>query len=125
MKRVIKTYDQLVQIFREIRPFVEIEPLMVEYGSWKPPRTLSQSRKVHAMINDLGSFCGEKNMKGFIKSLEFWPTEIVEQLGLQKVCPKSEAKLEREEEAIVIEHLYMIGAELPGFEWNHKEEAAA
>ena len=124
MKRVCKNYDQLVSFFKECRPFVELEPLMMSWEGWQPPRTLSQSRKVHAMIDDLGNFCGERNMKSFIKTMEFWPTEIIEFNGDQKEVPKSEANLTKEEEAMVIEHLYMIGAELPGFEWNHREDAA-
>lgn len=92
----------------------------VEIKKWVPPRTLKQNRKVHAMFDDLADFTGDKNIKAWIKSLAFWPEVYVEHAGQGQMVPKSEADLTRNEETEVIQHLYLIGAELPGFEWSRE-----
>lgn len=125
MKRVVRTREQLIAAFREQQAYLnEHGALNCWFEKFKPPRTRKQNRKVHAMFDDLADFIGDKNIKGWIKTMDFWPTEIKTYFGEEREVPKSEADLEREEESIVIEHLYMLGNELPGFTWNEKVRAA-
>lgn len=121
MKRVIRSYEQLVEAFKEQRTYLkDFGALNCWFEEHKPPRTAKQSRKVHAMFGDIADFTGDKNIKQFIKGLEFWPEVYVEHFGQGKFVPKSESDLSREEESVVIEHLYLIGSQLPGFIWNEK-----
>jgi hypothetical protein len=96
------------------------DAVTVEIKKWVPPRSLKQNRKVHAMFDDLADFTGDKNIKAWIKTLAFWPEVYVEHAGQGQMVPKSEADLSRDEETEVIQHLYLIGAELPGFEWSRE-----
>ena len=124
MRRVVRNAQQMTNLADEIVGWMnarapdEENAVMVEYKPYKPPRTMKQSRKIHAMFGDIGQFTGDSNIKGWVKSLSFWPTEYKEHAGQGQVVPKSEAHLTKAEEIIVIEHLYLIGAELPGFQWG-------
>ena len=124
MKHVVRSALQFeTYTLPKIREAIETYPITVEWKEYKPPRTLSQNRKVHAMLTDLANFTGDKNIKQWIKQMEFWPQVYVEHFGQGKTIPKSEADLEREESSIVIDHLYMIGADLTehGFMWSHND----
>lgn len=119
MRRVVKNMRDLTDVVRRLEEIPE-QGWLVEYKVYQPPRTKCQNRKVHAMFSDLADFTGDKDIKAFIKELNFWPTEIATQFGVQVERPMSESKLTREQESDVIEHLYMLGAELPGFEWSDR-----
>ena len=119
MKRVLKTAQQVEYFSLELKRQMTDKGLMVEVKEFKPPRTLSQSAKIHAMLADLAFWeqITPAAMKSFIKTLEFWPVEAVK----GKYIPMSEADLTREQESDIIEHLYMIAAqelEASGFKWS-------
>ena len=118
MKFVARNQHQLDDIVSRIRTMVEAHAVTVDYRKWIPPRTGKQNRKVYAMLDDLAAFTGDRNIKSWIKAMEFWPDVWVEHAGEGRMVPKSEADLSRDEESEVIEHLYIIGGELPGFEWS-------
>ena len=117
--QLANAYDKMVDALRNLQQKFD-GAIMVEWKEHKPPRTMKQSRKIHAMMNDLGNFTGDSNMKGWIKGMDFWPTVYIEHFGDAKIVAKSEAVLTKEEESIIIERLYQIGTMLPGFEWSHE-----
>lgn len=120
MKRVARNLDQLKALFRILQEIPE-QGWLIQWTPYKPPRTLSQSKKLHAMMGDMAEFTGVTNMKGFIKTLEFWPTVGVLQFGVHRNAPKSEADLSKEEESEIIEALYALAAqhlEPLGFIWS-------
>ena len=123
MKRVISNQTQLHAMHTEMTDaLAELvrgeKKMMVEFKPFKPPRTRSQSRKIHAMMNEMGGFTGDENIKMWIKGMDFWPTEYKEHFGDPKIVAKSEASLSKEEESIIIERLYQLGTMLPGFEFS-------
>ncbi len=123
MKRVISNQTQLHNMHTEMTDaLAELvrgeKKMMVEFKPFKPPRTRSQSRKIHAMMSELGGFTGYDDMKGYIKTLNFWPTQYKEGFGEAHFVPKSETALTKEEESIIIERLYQLGTMLPGFEFS-------
>ena len=123
MKRVIRSNVQLANIYDEMLEGLQDllkadKSMIIEFKPFKPPRTLSQSRKIHAMMNEIGAFTGDENIKMWIKNMDFWPTEYKEHFGDPKIVPKSEASLSRGEESIIIERLYQLATMLPGFEFT-------
>jgi hypothetical protein len=70
------------------------------------------------MIGDLREFTGDPNMKEWIKGMSFYPQIYIEHAGEGKTVPRSESQLSKDEESEVIEHLYLIGTQLPGFDWS-------
>ncbi|MDB4351956.1 recombination protein NinB [Porticoccaceae bacterium] len=119
MKLVIRSSQQLRELFHKIEGFASGEGLLIDYKPYKPPRSLLQSRKLHAMIGELNDFTGRKNMKDFVKQLDFWPKVTMQDLGVA-IVPKSEADLSKAEESDIIEGIYaMVALHLQplGFEW--------
>ncbi len=109
-------YDRLLEALKEGDMMVDLKP-------HKPPRTRSQSRKLHAMITQIGDETGDSNMKAAIKQMDFWPQVYTEPFGQKPmIVPKSEADLRKEEESDIIERLYQLSAEyLPAdFKFNEK-----
>ena len=119
MKRILKTPQQVEKFSLELNKLMTDKGLMVEVKEYKPPRTLTQSAKLHAMLADLALWeqVTPAAMKSFIKTLEFWPVEAVK----GKYVPMSEADLTRDQESEIIEMLYVIAAqelEPSGFKWT-------
>ena len=120
MRRVIRSESQLRDLLDTLKAIPE-HGWLISWDVYKPPRTLSQSRKIHAMINDLSDFTGIKDFKGYVKTMEFWPQESVVQFGKRTWKPKSEADLSKVEESAIIENLYALAAlhlAPIGFEWS-------
>jgi len=127
MKYVARNELQLITIIEKMRVgFAKLgdnPAMLVEFKKYVPPRTDPQRKKLHAMIGDLAEFTGDSNMKEWVKGLSFWPDVYIEHAGVAKTVPKSEALLSKEESSVVIEHLYVIGSQLPGFEWSEPNES--
>ncbi len=114
--QLANAYDKMVDALSNLQQKLD-GAIMVEWKEHKPPRTMKQSRKIHAMMNEMGGFTGDENIKMWIKGMDFWPTEYKEHFGEPKIVAKSEASLSKEEESIIIERLYQLGTMLPGFEF--------
>lgn len=127
MRYVAKNVDQLKTITDRMwqgwAALGEHQAMLVEFKKYVPPRTHPQRKKLHAMIGDLAEFTGDSNMKEWVKGMSFWPEVYIEHAGVAKTVPKSEALLSKEESSNVIEHLYVVGSQLPGFEWSEDNES--
>lgn len=121
MRIVVRSSHDITIVSRALAD-MPADGWLVEVSKYKAPRTWSQQKKLHAMIGEIATFSGEtpKRMKRSIKGFDFWPTEIVTLLGVEQEHAKSEADLTKDEEEMIITHLYMIGEFLQsdGFAWS-------
>ena len=70
------------------------------------------------MLGELGNFLGKPDMLSLAKTLEFWPDQIHQFNGEIMIVPKSETKITKEEMSQIIDGLFMIAIEIPGFEFS-------
>ena len=100
------------------------KPQLLEIKPYKPPRTLEQNAKYHAMCRELAEFVGhtESDIKEYMK-LEYGPKKPfgVGSWQESKYIPKGVSQYSKEEASMMIEHLYRIGAEL-GFAFSDGED---
>ena len=118
MKYVVRTIPQAANLYDRLLEALKEGDQMVDLKPHKPPRTLKQSRKIHAMLTDLGNETGDSNFKSYAKSLSWWPHVYVEHFGKPLLIAKSEADLSKEESSAVIEQIFLLGAFLPDFKFN-------
>ena len=96
-------------------------PQMIEIKRYKPPRSLPQNAKLHAMIRELATEIGysEDELKDYFKST-FGPQKVLFVLGNEKRIPKSTTEYNKLEMADMIGQVERIGAEL-GFRFSEGE----
>jgi len=139
MKKVwVRTREQAMRIAEELMDDLELTNagLMLEWEEYQHPHTRKQQKKFHVMCRDLALFTGdlEQNFKDQAKHTDIWPKEERihtvwkdvdgKQMPFKRktMDPKSEADLSKEEEAIIIDLLFMWGDSLPGFTWSNPAE---
>ena len=120
MKHVIRSIPQAANFYDRLLDALKEGDMLVDLKPHVAPRTRSQSRKLHAMITQIGDETGDSNMKAAIKQMDFWPQVYAEPFGQKPmIVPRSEADLTKEEESDIIERLYQLAAEyLPDFKFN-------
>ena len=97
------------------------KPQLVEIRPYKPPRNLEQNAKLHAMFRELANFTGysESEIKDYFKS-EYGPHKVIA-IDVVKDVPKGTSEYSKAEASEMIEHLYRVGAEIPGFSFSEGE----
>ena len=123
MNRVIRNDDQLEQAIELMRRgYQELQQnglsMSVEFKEHKAPKTSKQHRKMFGMLGELGNFLGKQDMLSLAKTLEFWPDQIHQFNGEIMIVPKSETKITKEEMSQIIDGLFMVAIEIPGFEFS-------
>ena len=129
MKRVVaRNREQIAMWYEEmLNDFEKVGALMIEWDKHKIPHSRKQQKRFYAMVRDIALFTGNTDVKHDLKQTDIWPREEVEHTRFfadgstatyTTMAPKSEADLSKEEETLIIELLFMIGSNLPGFAWS-------
>jgi hypothetical protein len=94
------------------------KPQLIEIKRYRPPRSMPQNAKFHAMIRELATEIGysEDELKYYFKS-SFGPQKNLFVLGEQKRIPISTKDYNKLEMTEMIGHLERVGAEL-GFRFS-------
>ncbi len=125
MKSVIRNHNSgyrfIDKACNEIGQIFE-KPYLIEIKPYKPPRTLPQNARFHAMINELAKEIGysASDLKDWLK-LEYGPKKYFVFQGIEKDIPMSTADYNKVQMIDMIGHLERIGAEI-GFVFSDQGE---
>jgi len=113
VRAIIRTSDDIRKFANQISDKLTGKPYQIDIRPFKRSRTLPQNAKLHAMIRSLGLHCGytDSQMKDIVKQ-EFGTVKVVELGGRIVEVAKPTSEYNVEELAMVIEHLYQLGAEI-------------
>ena len=110
----IATIEDKAMLMQRLSAYASPErPVKVVVSDWADSRTSSQSALIHVLIRELSHSGGwsEDYIKYLLKENYYpavkWPTSIED----NRVIPKSESKLTKEEESEIIEQLEAMKAE--------------
>ena len=94
------------------------KPQMIEIKRYRPPRSMPQNAKFHAMIRELAEEIGysEDELKEYFKS-SFGPKKILYLVGGNRRIPVSTTEYTKEQMTDMIGHLERVGAEM-GFRFS-------
>lgn len=115
MKRVVRTGEEAHRfVSRAITKLTEsFDPHLITMVKYKPPRSLPQNARCHAMIRELADYVGysEAELKEWLK-LEYGYLKGVTIGGKEKLIAKSTAEFNKQEMTDFMAHIERIGAEL-------------
>ena len=123
MKKVIHSYDELLNVVERLveKNLLTFQhPYTFEIKPYKPPRTLPQNAKLHAMIGVLANHIGygSSELKDWLK-LEYGPKKRFEYGEHVSMIPKSTAAYTKTEMIAFIDQGDMIAAEA-GYRFEHE-----
>jgi hypothetical protein len=124
MKTVIRSHNEglnfLTLACRDLGEHFD-KPQLIEIKRYKPPRSLPQNARCHAMIGELANEIGfsAAELKSWLK-IEFGPHEPFTFGNYESYIPKSTAKYNRQEMSDFMMHIERIGAEM-GFQFSEGE----
>lgn len=98
------------------------KPQLIEVKRYKPPRSMPQNAKFHAMIRELATELGysEDELKDYFKCT-FGPQKIISVLGEEKRIPLSTTEYNKAQMTDLIGHVERVGAEL-GFRFSDEAQ---
>ena len=119
VKTRIYTKEKKAQAHQDIDTYFSMadQPLCIQRHD--PKRNESQQALLHSLIRELANHTGcdpEWFKQNVIKKnsedvFPYWPHDLVPVMNGEKgFCPKSESKLTKSEESVVIEQLKVLGA---------------
>lgn len=133
-KIVIRSHEQMASLGADIRRQLAEHPVLVEYKEYRPPRTLPQNSKIHAMLSELAQFTGDDagDLKNEIKRTDVWPkkerwvTRVVEEkiTKVRDIVPVGVHEMTREQASLVIELINALASNVPGFYWSEERKIA-
>ena len=123
MKAVVRNHSEAIRFID--RACVELgqqfdKPQLIEIKRYKPPRSLPQNARCHAMIGELAKEIGytAAELKDWLK-IEFGPHEEFNFGDHQSWIPKSTAKYTKAEMSDFMAHIERIAAEM-GFMFSNE-----
>ena len=120
MKKVIRNYDDAERFIRRIN--FGAKPMLIECKLYRPPRTLSQNAKLHAMIGELANHIGysASELKDWLK-WEYGAKKFFRFGSHEKLIPKSTAEYTKLEMIDFIDQVDRLAIE-NGFTFSYDEE---
>ena len=119
MKSVIRNHEDAEKFIGRIN---FEKPQLIECRLYRPPRTLPQNAKFHAMVGELANHFGysSSELKDWLKH-EYGPKKFFRFGSHEKLIPKSTAEYSKLEMVEMIDQVDRIAIE-NGFTFSHDKE---